>query len=59
MANDIKNTVQIPKQKLINKVKEARYTFNKKDFKEFQDFFSKEFANINLEEIRKQAWRRR
>jgi len=59
MANDIKNTVQTPKQKLINKVKEARYAFNKKDFKKFQDFFSKEFSNINLEEVRKQAWRTR
>ncbi len=59
MANDIKNTVQTPKQKLINEVKEAKYTFNKKDCEKFQDFFSKEFSNIDPEEVRKKAWRTR
>lgn len=49
--------MQTPKQKLISKVKEAAYHFNKKDFKKFQTSFSEEFADVNLEEIRKKAWR--
>lgn len=59
MAHDTKNIMQTPKQKLINKVKESTYDFNKKEFKKFRDFFSKEFSNINIEEVRKQAWRTR
>ena len=39
MHNEIKNTIETPKQKLLNKVKEARYSFNKNNFKKFQDFF--------------------
>jgi hypothetical protein len=58
MGGDIKN-IQTPKQKLIKKVKEDKYTFNKKEFKKFQDFFSKEFSQVSLEEVRKQAWRTR
>ena len=57
MTNDVKNSTQSAKQRLINKVKDSRYAFSKKDFKKFQDFFSKEFSNISLEEVRKHAWR--
>jgi hypothetical protein len=59
MSNDTKNIMQTPKQKLINKVKETAYDFDKTKFKKFQDFFSSEFSNINLEEVRKHAWRTR
>lgn len=57
MADDIKNIIQTPQQKLIDKVKKSPYAFNKENFKKFQDYFSAEFPNIDLEELRKQAWR--
>lgn len=57
MANETKHILQTPKQKLLKKLKDTGYVFDKNEFKKFQDFFSKEFSNVNLEEVKKQAWR--
>ena len=54
------NTVYIPqssKQDLIAKIKASDYIFDKTTFKQFQIFFSKEFASVNISKVRKQAWR--
>ena len=57
--NEAKNNIQTAKQKLLKSVKEAAYNFNKKDFKQFQNFFTEEFADTNPEKIKNQAWRTR
>lgn len=57
MNSDTKNTIQTPKKKLVDKVKESAYDFDKKEFKKFQEFFSSVFSNINIDEVRKEAWR--
>jgi hypothetical protein len=57
MTNETKNNILTPKEKLIQKIKESAYSFNKNEFRKFQDFFSKEFSNIDLENLKKQAWR--
>ncbi len=59
MADNIKNSIPTAKERLINKVKEAGYNFNEKEFKHFQEFFSREFSNIDIEELRNKAWRKR
>lgn len=59
MTNNIRNIIPDTKQKLISKIKKDEYNFNKTEFKKFQDFFLKEFSNVNPDEVRERAWRTR